>query len=85
LPLSILIFTASSFAQSNPQAPASWIAFEQQESAKRASFNRQMNAQRDAFLAANPDVQAYLDEMRAIEKAKMASWYAQHPPKNSNN
>ena len=75
---SIILLPIVSFAQATPQAPASWIAFKQQESAKRIAFFKQMKEDRDAFISANPDVKAYLDEVRAARLAKREEWLAQH-------
>ncbi len=81
--ISAIALNPISFAQTTPQAPASWVAFQQQENAKRVAFNQQMKADREAFLRANPDVQSYLDQMRAIAKQRMATFRNEHRPKNS--
>ena len=80
----IMLIPALIFAQTTPKAPASWVAFQQQESAKRIAFFKQMKAERDAFLKANPDVRAYLEETHQNSKGK-AAWRAAHPSKNPAN
>jgi len=71
--VSMMFMPAVSFAQSTPQAPASWIAFQQQENAKRSAFFKEMKADRDAFLSSNPEVKAYLEQVRAAAKARFAA------------
>jgi hypothetical protein len=79
---SMILLPVLSFAQTTPQAPASWIAFQKQENAKRQAFYQQLKSDRDTFLNANPDVKTYLEQMRANAKTRMAAWRAAHPPKN---
>ena len=66
---SLVFLPVISFAQSNPQAPASWIAFQKEEHAKQSAFFQQLEAERTAFLNANPDVKSYLDQMKAATAA----------------
>jgi len=79
----LLLCPNISFAQSSsiPKPPASWIAFQQEENAKRTAFFKQMKADRDAFLSSNPDAKAYLDQMQAYAKEHFAAWRAAHPRK----
>ena len=72
---------STSSSTTMPTPPASWITFQQQENAKRATFFKQMKDDRDAFLAANPDAKSYLDQMRTAAQARMAAWRAAHPRK----
>ena len=74
----IIFLPLTSFAQSTPQPPASWIAFQKQESAKRQAFYQQMKADREAFLNANPDVKSYLDQLRASNQSRIAAWREAH-------
>jgi hypothetical protein len=78
---SMLLLPAVSFAQLNTSTPppASWVAFQKEENAKRAAFFQQMETDRTAFLNANPDVKAWLEEMKANNKARYAAWEATHP------
>lgn len=71
--VSALVLPALSFAQTTPQPPAAWVAFQKEENVKRAAFFKEMRADRDAFLAANPDVKEYFEQMRAAAKAKFAT------------
>ena len=80
-----LLLTSISFAQTIPQAPASWIAFQKEENAKRAAFFQEMRADREAFLSSNPDAKEYLDAVRAAAKERRTSWLASHPRKNTTN
>lgn len=91
---SLLLLPIVSFAQTSPttnttssttmpKPPASWIAFQQQENVKRAAFFKQMQADRNAFLSANPDAKSFLDQMRAASQARMAAWRAAHPRKTT--
>ena len=83
---SLILIPVISFAQSSQtpaQPPASWVAFMKQENVKRSAFFQQMKADRDAFLSANPDVKAYLDQMRANAQTRMAAWRAAHPPRHA--
>ena len=73
---SMMFLPVISFAQALPQAPASWIAFQQQENAKKAIFNKQMRGEREAFLNANPEVKQYLEEVHAAAKARFAAMRA---------
>lgn len=82
---SILFLPALSFAQTTLQPPASWIDFQQKEKVKIAAFFKEMKADTDAFLKANPDAKAYLDQMRANAKARMAAWRAAQQNKNTTN
>jgi hypothetical protein len=75
---SIMLLPVISFAQETPQPPAAWVAFQKEESAKRAAFNAQMSSDMRAFMAANPEMKTYLDQMRAAGQARMAAWRAQH-------
>jgi|GEM_PF-3551525 hypothetical protein len=75
---SIILLPVISFAQSAPQPPAAWVAFQKEESAKRAAFNAQMSADMKAFMEANPEMKTYFDQMRAAAQARMAAWRAQH-------
>jgi len=80
----LMLLTGISFAQTTttqtaPQPPASWVAFQQQENAKRAAFFKQLSADRKAFLSANPDAKAYMDQMRAFAQARAKAWRAAHP------
>jgi len=85
--VSLLLFPLISFAQSSsttiPTPPASWVAFQQQEHAKRIAFFNQLKADRDAFLSANPDAQTYVNQLRASSQARMNAWRAAHPRKAS--
>lgn len=83
--VSIILLPMLSFAQSTPQAPASWVAFQKQENAKRLAFFQEMKADREAFFNANPDVKAYFAQMQASAKARIAAWRASHPSKNFGN
>ena len=75
---STMLLPMISFAQTTPQPPAAWVAFQKEENAKRAAFNAQISADMKAFMAANPEVKTYFDEMRAASQARMAQWRAQH-------
>ena len=77
--VAMALLSVAAMAQTTPQAPASWISFQQQENAKRAAFFQQMKADRDAFVNANPDVQTYLAELKTAQKARFAAWQASHP------
>jgi len=79
LTASIVILPAISFAQTAPQAPASWVAFQQQENAKRIAFIQEMKAEREAFLQANPEVKAYFDQVNAVRRERLSAWRAAHP------
>jgi hypothetical protein len=46
---SMLLLPVVSFGQVTQQAPASWIAFQKEETAKRTAFFQQLKADRDAF------------------------------------
>jgi hypothetical protein len=76
-------FAQTTAAQTAPQAPASWVAFQQQENTKRIAFYKQLNDERKAFLKANPDVKAYLDQMRVLARARAKAWKAAHQPKTA--
>ncbi len=78
---SLLLLPMTSFAQSIPQAPASWVAFQKQENAKRAAFYKQMKDDKEAFLRANPDVKSYFEQMHTAANARKATWRAAHPRK----
>jgi len=78
---SLMLLPVSSFAQTTPQAPASWVEFQKQESAKRIVFFQQMKADRDAFLSSHPEAQTYLEEMHQAAIARMAAWKAAHQTK----
>jgi hypothetical protein len=80
---SMMLLPVISFAQLTQQPPASWVAFQNVEKAKRAAFFQQLEADRTAFLNANPDVRAYLDQKRADNKARYAAWAATHPRKTN--
>ena len=75
---SILLLPVISFGQETPQAPASWIAFQKEQSDKRIAFFQQMKADRDAFLSAHPEAKAYLEQMHVAAQARMAAWKAAH-------
>jgi len=64
--------------QTAPQPPASWVAFQQQEHAKSLAFFKQLNDDKQAFLKANPDVQAYLNQIRGLAQARAKAWKAAH-------
>ena len=85
---SLILLTSISFAQASDQAmlqpPASWVAFEKQENAKRAEFMKQIKADTDAFLSTHPEAKAYYEQRRAAFKAKLAAWKAAHPQMNIN-
>ena len=77
-----ILWPAISFAQTTqtvPQAPASWVTFQQQQKAKLTAFYQQLNADKKAFLKANPDVQAYLNQMRTLARTRAQAWKAAHP------
>ena len=74
----ILLLPLISFAQTSPQAPASWIAFQQEQNAKKAAFYKQLKADRETFLNEHPDVRAYIQEMKASNNAKREAWKASH-------
>lgn len=76
---SLILLPVICFAQVMPQPPASWIAFQKQEKAKRDAFFQELNADRQAFLNANPDVQTYFQQMQAANKAQHVAWLASHP------
>jgi hypothetical protein len=78
---SMVFLPVISFAQlnTNQAPPASWVAFQKQELAKKIAFFQQMEADRTAFLSANPDVKAYLTQMRAANQTRYAAWVATHP------
>jgi hypothetical protein len=78
---SLVLLPVISFAQTTPQAPASWVAFQKQERSKMTAFFQEMKADRDAFLSSNPEVKTYLQEMQTTAKARMAAWRAAHPLK----
>jgi hypothetical protein len=80
---SMTLLSVISFAQTTPQPPASWIAFLKDESTKRAAFFQQMHADRQAFLSSHPDAQAYLDQMKANAKARLAQRKGTHQNKIS--
>ncbi len=67
---SMMLLPVVSFAQAIPQPPASWVAFQQEEAAKQAAFNKQMKDEVDAFLRSHPEVNAYFDQVRAANKAR---------------
>jgi hypothetical protein len=64
--------------QTTLQEPASWTAFQKQEQAKRADLFKQLNADKEAFLKANPDVQTYLNQVRTAAQARAQAWKAAH-------
>ena len=75
----LILLPVISFAQTNSQnmlkPPASWIAFQKKEHAKQAAFLKQIRAETDAFINANPDVKAYVERARAAAKARMEKWW----------
>ena len=73
-----MLLPVISFAQITPQPPAAWVAFQKEESAKRAAFNAQMKAEMQNFLNSNPEVKAYFEEMSAAAKSRMATWRTEH-------
>ena len=75
---SIMLLPVTSFAQVTPQPPAAWVAFQKEESAKRAAFNAQMRAEMQNFLNSNPEVKTYFEEMQASAKARALTWRAEH-------
>jgi len=75
---SIMLLPVISLAQVTPQPPAAWVEFQKQESAKRAAFNAQMKADMQNFLASNPEVKSYMDQMRQAAQARAAAWRAAH-------
>jgi len=75
---SMLLLPVVSMAQSRPQPPPEWVAFQKQESAKRAAFNQQIKADTQAFLSSHPEMQTYFAEMQAASKARYAQWKAMH-------
>ena len=81
LPVISFAQTTAQTAQTAPQAPASWVAFQQQENTKRIAFYKQLNDERKAFLKANPDVKAYLEQMHVLARARAKAWKAAHQPK----
>lgn len=76
-------FAQTPTTQTAPQAPASWIAFQQQENTKRMAFFKELNEERKAFLKANPDAKAYLAQMSALSRARIKAWRAAHPLKTT--
>lgn len=67
------------FAQNNPQPPAAWTEYLQQETAKKQAFYQQIKADRDAFLNSHPEVQTYLQQLHAASKARLQAWLLAHP------
>jgi hypothetical protein len=78
---SMILLPVISFGQVNPTPPASWVAFQKQESAKRAVFYAQMKADMQTFLSEHPEVKSYFAEVRASAQARIAAWKAQHQNK----
>ena len=63
--VSMMLLPVASFAQTSaqtqlPTPPASWVAFMKAENAKRIAFFKELKAEKEAFLNAHPDAQAYL-------------------------
>ena len=80
-----LYFSSNSWAQTNTQPPAAWIAFQKEEHLKQAAFFKQLKDDREAFFKANPDAKQYLENLRAAAKARNQAWIASHPGKRSTN
>ena len=78
---SMILLPVISFGQVNPQPPAAWVAFQKEESVKRAAFYAQMKADMQTFLSEHPEVKAYFAEVRSSAQARIATWKAQHQNK----
>jgi len=89
--VSMMILPVFSFAQTDspsslqtdtqtiPKEPASLVAFNKEEMAKRSALDKQIEADREAFFSAHPDAKAYVEELKAIVKARVDAWKIQHP------
>ena len=83
---SMVLFPLISLAQTAPQAPDSWKAFQKQEILKIDAFYNQMKADRAALIDSDPQVKAYYQQIRQFAQAHYTAFRAAAlAKKNSSN